>query len=191
MYHRLCIGLFNSYKTKCRGMSRSSGSTKRFVYYTAAAACIMLYFYILLFLMMMLLDVSLSSHGNSHIEYVFPTDVSSRMYHNEIVGHFLNSLFLTAIDLLFNFIVYNIPSKSLTKLVYKYNKLHSTFTKLSRHIISIWLVSLNLLLIIVANPGIVNPGPNQNIPKISVLFQNIRGLIPFTELGEPSPMLRP
>ena len=59
------------------------------------------------------------------------------------------------------------------------------------HFYTLWLVSMNLFLLVIVFPGIVNPGPTQNNDRrnISVLFQNVRGLIPFTELGEASPML--
>ena len=54
---------------------------------------------------------------------------------------------------------------------------------------SIWLASLNLLLVVICNPTIVNPGPCQNKYQnnISVLYQNIRGFIPPSHLGEPNP----
>ena len=56
----------------------------------------------------------------------------------------------------------------------------------------IWLFALNLVLIILANPGIVNPGPSlmgDNKDSINVYFQNVQGLIPFGELNSVHPML--
>ena len=44
---------------------------------------------------------------------------------------------------------------------------------------SFWLMSLNLLLIIICYPGILNPGP-----VISGLYQNVRGFVPFRGLNE-------
>ena len=72
----------------------------------------------------------------------------------------------------------------------KYNKNYSTISKVA-HSYTLWLVSINLFLIVIVFPAIVNPGPtkNPNCPNISVLFQNVRGLIPFGDLGKPSPML--
>ncbi len=49
----------------------------------------------------------------------------------------------------------------------------------------IWTFIINALLIIVVNPGILNPGPN----KLSVVYQNVQGLIPFSDLGLPNPRL--
>ena len=57
---------------------------------------------------------------------------------------------------------------------------------------TIWVATLNLVLIVICNPTIVNPGPVQSKnPKnnISVLYQNIRGLIPPSHLGNPNPPL--
>ena len=73
------------------------------------------------------------------------------------------------------------------KSVRKYNKRYSIFSKIS-HLFSFWLASINLVLIVLVNPSIINPGPN-NHHNISVLYQNVRGLIPFNYLGKPSPML--
>ena len=44
---------------------------------------------------------------------------------------------------------------------------------------------LNFLLIGICNPSILNPGPN----SLSVDFQNVQGLIPFSQLGLTQPKL--
>ena len=50
-----------------------------------------------------------------------------------------------------------------------------------------WVATLNLILIIMCNPTIVNPGPTQKRPQVSVLFHNIRGFTPPNKLGQPNP----
>ena len=50
----------------------------------------------------------------------------------------------------------------------------------------LWLASLNIALIIIVNPCIVNPGPSTNP---SVLYQNVRGFVPWYDLGERFPKL--
>ena len=45
--------------------------------------------------------------------------------------------------------------------------------------LSFWIMSLNLLLIVICYPGILNPGP-----VISGLYQNVRGFVPFRGLNE-------
>ena len=47
------------------------------------------------------------------------------------------------------------------------------------------LLFLNFLLIGICNPSILNPGPN----TLSVSFQNVQGLIPFSQLGKSQPKL--
>ena len=82
------------------------------------------------------------------------------------------------------------PRISRIKSVFKkYNKNYSTISKVALCYF-LWF-GLNLYLIVIVFPAIVNPGPTKNsdCPNISVLFQNVRGLIPFGDLGKPSPML--
>ena len=44
-----------------------------------------------------------------------------------------------------------------------------------------WISALNLVLLVMCNPGIQNPGPSKHF---SVLYQNVRGFVPFSGLGE-------
>ncbi len=47
------------------------------------------------------------------------------------------------------------------------------------------IVSLNFILIAIVNPSLLNPGPQ----NLSVCYQNVRGLIPFSNLNQPHPNL--
>jgi len=60
-------------------------------------------------------------------------------------------------------------------------------TKCSKFLgcISLWFVLLNFLLITIVNPGLLNPGPN----SLSVFYQNVQGLIPFSALSDTHPSL--
>ena len=55
----------------------------------------------------------------------------------------------------------------------------------------IWLFSINFLMIVIINPNLLNPGPNthSSVPKFSVYYQNVQGLIPFSNLGDDTPYL--
>ena len=46
-------------------------------------------------------------------------------------------------------------------------------------VLSIWVYMINLALVTVVNPGMLNPGPGMNL---TVYFQNVQGLIPFSQL---------
>ena len=50
----------------------------------------------------------------------------------------------------------------------------------------VWLTMANLILLTNCNSSIKNPGPANNL---SVLYQNVQGLIPVSELGEEHPTL--
>ena len=52
--------------------------------------------------------------------------------------------------------------------------------------ISMWSTIVNLILIVVSNTSLLNPGPTK---KFSILYQNVRGFIPFRHLGESHPPL--
>ena len=47
------------------------------------------------------------------------------------------------------------------------------------------LTFLNVILIVISNPSILNPGPN----NINVCYSNVQGFIPFTKLKEKHPEL--
>ena len=57
-----------------------------------------------------------------------------------------------------------------------------------------WLFGMNLVLVVITNPGIINPGPPLSSNggaggNLSMYFQNVQGLIPFGELNNSHPML--
>ncbi len=53
--------------------------------------------------------------------------------------------------------------------------------------VTLWIYAMNLILIIVANPSINNPGPNSQC--FNICYQNVQGLIPLSDLGNPNPQL--
>ena len=74
----------------------------------------------------------------------------------------------------------------------KFGVLGSRYKKLGtsykiRFFLSFWHTILNLLLIIITFPAIKNPGPHQE--EFSCLYQNVRGFLPFSKLGEKIPCL--
>ena len=54
----------------------------------------------------------------------------------------------------------------------------------------IWLATVNLILIVITNPSITNPGPSKvDVSNLKVFYQNVQGLIPFGFLSDPNPKL--
>ena len=53
--------------------------------------------------------------------------------------------------------------------------------------LSFWITALNLLLIVITLPAMKNPGPKSE--KLTCLYQNVRGFIPFSELSKKIPAL--
>ncbi len=112
------------------------------------------------------------------------------------ISYTLTSLVNIAYLYLFSFIVriivgnhYGRPGFSLrvtAKLFLK--KLFFTTSNRLRKMLSfliVALLTLNLLLIAISNPSLMNPGPS----NLSIYYQNTQGLIPFSCLGESHPIL--
>ena len=51
----------------------------------------------------------------------------------------------------------------------------------------LWVSLLKLYLITRYNPRVLNPGPPSKQTSLSVYYQNVQGLIPFTYLAENHP----
>ena len=92
---------------------------------------------------------------------------------NERFGSWINLRFLIIIRFLLGNRIY------VSKLMRNLSMKRLTFSATISAIITLWLVLLNLLLIVICNPGIVNPGP-----VISGLYQNARGFVPFRGLNQ-------
>lgn len=68
------------------------------------------------------------------------------------------------------------------------------FSKRSSHLLYnliVWLFAINFLMICIINPSMLNPGPDsyQENYNPSVYFQNVQGLIPFSNLNDDHPYL--
>ena len=57
--------------------------------------------------------------------------------------------------------------------------------KFLSNLTSIWITMLNLVLLVICNTSILNPGPRaraNELTKLTVMYQNLRGLVPFSGL---------
>ncbi len=63
--------------------------------------------------------------------------------------------------------------------------IYSRFSALLSNSI-LWLSILNLMMVVIVNPSIINPGPTEGL---NIAYQNVQGLIPFGALNNPNPAL--
>ncbi len=62
-------------------------------------------------------------------------------------------------------------------------------TQFLSNMLTIWTTVLNLVLLVICNTSILNPGPDENSrTHLKVMFQNVRGLVPFSCLGKSNNM---
>ena len=59
----------------------------------------------------------------------------------------------------------------------------STLGQICASFVTFWIVSLNLLLVVISNMSLLNPGPGKTNKNISVVYHNTRGLVCFSELS--------
>ena len=52
-----------------------------------------------------------------------------------------------------------------------------------------WCTVANFFILILSIPDLNNPGPCNNNSQLSVFYQNVQGLIPFSQLNNPNPIL--
>ena len=65
----------------------------------------------------------------------------------------------------------------------RYSSAKCSGYKFISNLISIWITMLNLVLLVICNTSILNPGPKANeLTKLTVIYQNLRGLVPFSGL---------
>ena len=52
-----------------------------------------------------------------------------------------------------------------------------------------YITSINLILIVLATPSIVNPGPNPKARPLTIFYNNIQGLIDIRDIKSKEPQL--
>ena len=108
-------------------------------------------------------------------------------FNDTSINILLNSGTLTLICLLYSrrpFYLFNWVKKySMLTMCHK-NKRKCSLLQMIGNCFTIWTTLLNLLLIVICNPSILNPGPLTNVGDITVMYHNCRGLVPFRDLGK-------
>ena len=148
---------------------------------------LLIYTYIICLILALVADIAGSdAFGSAHITQSFFATLSLQ-YHKFTLRTLVTAIMLSIAKLIIK-LTHESKLACKLKCIRKHIIKYSTLSKMA-HFLIFWVASINLFLIVIVNPCIVNPGPPQALPNISVLFQNVRGLIPWTDLGKPSPML--
>ena len=144
-----------------------------------------MYFIIIIYLSVIKLSLNLATqHGD---------DQRSLKLHYARTSNLAQVSILVIVVQLLSIIIFRLRSKHkhLTLLaVYNHLKYSvdgksSIFYRSFRKYL-VWLAIANLILLTNCNSSMKNPGPAKNL---SVLYQNVQGLIPVSELGEEHPTL--
>ena len=154
----------------------------------------LLYGYIICCLLLLYIEVISRSDSSNVLQFCSPHNIvisinpyyfvnSSRNAMNMLI--FIIMLFVTKYN-------YRIPSThvrvNLVRNLINIKKIFKNSTFLCNPIrrFSIWICSINLILIIITTPSIVNPGPTGSL---SVLYQNVQGFINLNDLNKTHPPL--
>ena len=140
------------------------------------------------------------SMNHKTVDQPHSNHVTTILYHPLVQPHIIGSAKLTRCNVYFVVIIYYLLTKmiatksffSMKRLCYdNHSKQFSKFKFLSL-IISIWIVSMNIILVTLSNMSMLNPGPqnsNQDIQNLNVYYQNVQGLISYNSLGNDDPTL--
>ena len=128
-------------------------------------------------LLSMEMDLCINTVGFNVFRFIM---VSNIIPNNSIVDVNIKLLYIILVIIgTLNYqlsITRNKPSSPLNFVFGRFNKRSSKYACIA----SLWYFLLNFLLITLVNPGLLNPGPN----SLSVYYQNVQGLIPFSSLAD-------
>ena len=152
---------------------------------------IFLYFLIISYLTIISMSIILKctpGRQNYKLKIGFLNIIPSFLVPN---GYLLKVLFLqlcTKVIWCINNKVNDYPHKK-TISNFLFDNRNLTFMKFVSTLISLWLFSVNIILIIMCNMSLLNPGPSGPRDELSVYSHNIQGLVGFDSLGNPNPNL--
>ena len=183
--HRVAIGLYNTTNrntfVKNRPNSRFYISKNEFLKITYGLVCV-----IYVYLICMLLAGAIETASNL---------TATKLHRTYNIGPFVaNDIhsYLNCATILIVMIAYSRKYNYLFSWISKHGRPSYYFSakrKCSRtqclsNILSIWTTMLNLVLIVLCNTSLLNPGPGGSHNHISIMYQNVRGFVPFSGLGK-------
>ncbi len=195
LQHRTVTGLFRITLTAPKSSHGNVLAEYEFYEYWMAEirkgmSALVLTFYVLTLITILavagkLNNSKITSLNTKSIQFIYTSTVGAQFG----IRNFVNCWVLTVLFYLYKnkeFTVSSIFSSYGFPKMKKFKKF-SKFAKF-RIFLSFWLTIINLVLLIITFPAIKNPGPTHT-ENITCLYQNVRGLVPFSELGKPIPLL--
>ena len=199
--YRVRIGLHNSFRCKRNGCYRCNHSTKLYlaVIYDIlgglAPATGLRFVLLIVGIFNYLLDIFqehiLSNHSTSWSVDTCPSQASISIFKpnsDQIEHRLIFSCIVYCIIYIMQEIFRSLHTSNFKKLcidIYSRLFYKKSFIGCCINIYSIWLLSLNLLLIILTIPNIINPGP---VKELNVLYHNVEGFVNLRDKS-PSPQL--
>ena len=146
--------------------------------------CLVLYMYIISVTMAMYIDVvqnNFLSEAKSNANIIIPY-FPQNTYNNSILNGLINMGYLTMMAWILNMHFFTHRANKMNIISHKYNKKwfkSKGKVQFIAFLYSSWIALLNLILIVISLPAMVNPGPgffNHQSSNLSVLYFNARGL---------------
>ena len=140
---------------------------------------------------------------NEHISHIAPL-IKTSLKQSILIPHIIsdkntgiNIILRDLVNIFLFTMVFSLPkfsrvnNFSLTKRLCRVFRLNNktTFISLVAAQFTLWTFILNLILIVICSPVIVNPGPTTKQSKLSVSYLNVEGFVPLNDLGDPNPSL--
>ena len=182
--HRVCIGLYNNLVVRQTSVSGVCHGVSRHLFYSMG---LIYYVYVLLMLLLLCGNTKMTFQNVDYSHNCLHTKIPCE-YLNLKVLSILSSCFLIFLDQ-YEFEDISSCSKFIKKCIVR--KIRKSILSLKSKCINVlkckvlYVFSLGAVLIIIANPSIVNPGPK----KLSILYNNVQGLINMKDLKLKSPPL--
>ena len=157
---------------------------------------IFIYIFIMSYLIPIILSLNLKTVDQPHSNYV-----TTNLYHPLVQPHITGSFKLTLCNAYFVVIINYLWTKMIVSKSF-YNMKNLCYDSQSKMfskgkflslIISIWIVSMNIILVTLSNMSMLNPGPQNSthgiIQNLNIYYQNVQGLISYNSLGQDHPTL--
>ena len=149
--------------------------------------CLLFYIYVLCIIMSIATDVARNGAVNNPISKTYIELTLHSNFNNTILKSFLNLAFLFMLKHIFIFNMFGhgiVSNKFVSSSKFKnikFNIFKNIFKKKGRtgacvYLLVCWTAMLNLILIVISHPAIVNPGPISHPSRLSVLYLNAEGL---------------